>query len=209
MEANLRFPASLEPVNDELTNNIVTVSKLQIALRAEARTLQAKLTELAVSTDTRTPEGLFALMQQTANMLLDYATFWTHVLANSQTVDSREAAELMFNQLSFQERSKFSAETLTNVNGMLSQQTTPEVSVLSNNTSAYILVTLLLGTADDEPLFREIYSASVLRDVLQDLTLMRESYLMVFELLWTPQSPNETLMEEDLTAEFADLVAIA
>ncbi|HEY9656415.1 MAG TPA: DUF1517 domain-containing protein, partial [Crinalium sp.] len=191
----------------ELTNDIVTVSRLQIALRSRAKRLQTKLSDIALRANTATTEGLFELLQETASTLLENADFWTHVLAGSQTVDSSEQAEELFNQYSIQERSKFSAETLTNVNGVVSQKA--PVATPSSEQSAYVVVTLLLGTADDAPLFNEIYSTSLLRDVLEEITLLRSRFLLVFELLWTPQDVTDSLTEADLASDYADLVPIA
>jgi uncharacterized membrane protein len=191
----------------ELTTDIVTVSHLQVALRSRATRLQAKFSEIALRTNTATPEGLFALLQEAAHTLLENADFWTHVLASSQTVDSRQQAEALFNKFSLQERAKFSAETLTNVNGVVSQQQPTAPS--SSEKPAYIVVTLLLGTIDDAPLFNEIYSISLLRDVLEDIALSRPRSLLAFELLWTPQDPADSLTETDLAANYAEMVPIA
>jgi uncharacterized protein YjbI with pentapeptide repeats len=191
----------------EMTSNVTTVSRLQVALQSQASQIQSRLTETALQSTTTEQEGLFELLQQTAGLLLENADFWTHVLASSQTVDGREEAEILFNRFSMQERAKFSAETLTNINGAVTLQ--PSEPPRSDENPAYIVVTLLLGTADDEPLFNEIYSASLLRDVLEDIALMRPRFLLAFELLWTPEDSADSLTESDLAAEYADLVPIA
>lgn len=202
---------------NELTNEIVTVSQLQVALRADGHGLQTRLTELGEKADTSTSEGLFELLQQVAKLLLERSSYWTHVLASSETVYNREEAETLFVQRSLQERSKFQAETFSNVDGVIREQPLPpEVadSDLAHRAAAnrahktYTVVTLLLGTADDQPLFGEIYTTSVLRDVLQDISMMRSPYLLAFELLWTPQLASDVLTEADLAADYKDMVAI-
>jgi uncharacterized membrane protein len=190
----------------ELTNDIITISQLQVALRTKAHTLQAKLDQLTKSADIQTLEGLFALLQQTATLLLDNSEFWTHVLARSQTVDSREAAENLFYQLLGQERARLNAISPMDENGAGSQQH-PE-SFKSNGSSDYIVVTLLLSTADDQPLFGEIYSSSLLRDVLQEITMMRSRYLLVFELLWMPQKEADSLTDQEMNSIYGEMVAI-
>lgn len=197
----------LNPENSEPTNDVVTVSMLQIALRAEVRRLQAVLNDLGTTADTATPEGRFEVLQQIAGLLLDHSRYWTHVRAISQTVLSLETAENLYNRLSLQERSKFSVEALTNLNGTVTQRQTGGEN--SSGDPAYIVVTLLLGTADDRPLFDEIYSASLLRDTLSDIRMMQSRYLLVFETLWSPQDPNDSLTEAELAAEYPDLVGIA
>ncbi|MBF2026625.1 MAG: DUF1517 domain-containing protein [Oscillatoriales cyanobacterium C42_A2020_001] len=188
----------------ELTNDIFTVSVLQIALRAEARRLHTLLNEAGANADTTTPEGLFALLQQVATLLLDYSRYWTHVLAQSQTVNGIEDAEHVYNQLLQREQSKFSPEDSRN--GAIANQ--PANSNSFEN-PAYTVLTLLFGTADDQPLFGEIFSASVLRDSLDDIRMMQPRYMLVFEMLWSPQDIHASFSEEELTAKYNDLVAIA
>lgn len=190
----------------ELTNNIVTVSLLQVALRSEARRMQVILNEFAEAADTTTSDGLFELLQQTSHLLLDYSRYWTHVLASSQTVNSVQEAEVLYNQLLVRERSKFSVETLSNVNGHIARH--PAIAHATGQ-PAHIVVTLLMGTADDRPLFDEIYSASMLRDTLDNIRLMQPRYLLVLETLWTPQDPNDSLTEEELATDYPELSAIA
>lgn len=199
--------SELKPVNSlELENDIVTVSKVQVALRVGSHRLNAQLSELGIQADTNTSEGLYDLMQRSVAAVLDRAQDWTHVLASSHTIDTREAAEDLFTQFSVQERSKFSAETLSNVDGQIKRQPIPLPE--ANEKPAYLVVTFLVGTADDRPLFGEVKSAAALRSVLAEIQALRSPYLMVFELLWTPQDPMDVLTAEDLATEFGDLIPI-
>ncbi|MBD2741655.1 DUF1517 domain-containing protein [Coleofasciculus sp. FACHB-1120] len=191
----------------ELENDTVTVSKIQVALLAQARSIQSHLTELSLNVDTDTSEGLMQLLQESALALLRSPENWTHVLASSQTVKSREDAEAIFNQVSIQERSKFSAETLTNVGGRVRQQK-PVMPSLDDDPAAYIVVTLLVGTADDKPLFEEIRTAEALKSALEKVASISPDYLMVFELLWSPQAETDSLTYDELLTEYTDMVQI-
>lgn len=196
-----------EAENNELTNRIVTVSLLQVGLKAEARRLQTVLNELAETADTTTSDGLFDLLQQTSRLLLDHSHYWTHVLANSQTVGTIDEAEVLYNQLLNRERSKFSAETLSNVDGQIHRQAREGTD--NPGSPTYIVVTLLMGTADDDPLFGEIYSASMLRDTLEDIRMMQPRYLLVLNTLWTPQNPYDSLTDKDMATDYAEMCTIA
>lgn len=191
----------------ELDNDIVTISKIQVALLAEARSIQSQLSELSLTTDTDTSEGLLQLLQESALALLRTPENWTHVLSTSQVVRSREEAETVFNKLSFEERSKFSAETLTNVDGSIRQKEALSPS-LDEDPAAYIVVTLLVGTANDQPLFEEIRTDEVLKDALHKIASISPDYLMVFELLWSPQAETDTLTYDELLTEYTDMVQI-
>ncbi|MGB5961878.1 MAG: DUF1517 domain-containing protein [Coleofasciculaceae cyanobacterium] len=198
---------NLNAINKELNNNIVTVSKLQVALFSQTEGLQSQLSELTLRVDTSTPEGLFELLQESALVLLRNSENWSHVQASSETL-SIEKADSVFNQLSLQERSKFNAETLTNVQGAVKQK---EVVVpgLEEDPAAYIVVTLLVGTADDKPLFEEVRSIETLKKALERVASVPPDYLMTFEVLWSPQVEEDSLTYDELLTEYTDMVQIA
>lgn len=192
--------------NSEIDNNIVTVSKIQVGLLATGRAIQTHLSEYSLNTDTETPEGLAQLLQEAALALLRTEENWTHVLASSKTVRSREEAQAIFAQLSIEERSKFSAETLTNVGGKVRRiQDNPQQD---NEVGSYIVVTLLIGTENDRPLFGDVYSTVALKQALERIAATPPEYLTVFELLWTPQSETESLTYDELLTEYTKLMQI-
>jgi uncharacterized membrane protein len=193
--------------NNELENDIVTVSKLQVALQSSASSLQSELSKLTLEADTETIQGLKKLLEDAVVALLRNAEHWTHVLGSSETISKREAAEVVFNRLSIEERSKFSAETLSNVDGKIRTRDVVEPEGKEKD-AAYIVVTLLVGTADDRPLFASIDSAGEMQEVLKNVAAMQLDYLMVFELLWSPQVETDTLTEAELAAEYRELVGI-
>jgi uncharacterized membrane protein len=130
---------------------------------------------------------------------------WTHVSANSKTVRNREEAQAIFTQVSVEERSKFSAETLTNVNGI---RRIKDDYKQDNEPGTYIVVTLLIGTENDRPLFGDVYSAKELKQALERIAATPPEYLTVFELLWTPQSETESLTYDELLTEYTKLMQI-
>jgi uncharacterized membrane protein len=192
---------------NELENDIVTVSKLQVALSSSAPSVQSELSQLTLEADTETTQGLKKLLEDAVVTLLRNTESWTHVFGSSETISNREAAETVFNRLSIEERSKFNAETLTNVDGKIRQRELikPEKN---DDSAAYIVVTLLVGTADDRPLFASIDTSEEMQEILKQVAAMQLDYLMVFELLWSPQVDTDTLTEAELAAEYGGLVAI-
>lgn len=190
----------------ELYNDIVTVSQIQIGLLAGARGLQRDLNALAKRTDWGNQESLSELLRETVLALLRSPEYWTHVRATSQTVKSREAGSRLFEQLSLAERSKLSAETLVNIGGRVRQQ--PAAQSNDSDPAAYLVVTLLVGTADDRPLFSEIRSTEALAAALRRLGSLPPSYLLIYELLWAPQDESSSLSRDELVASYPDLMQI-
>jgi uncharacterized membrane protein len=190
----------------ELLNDIVTITRLQVALLAGARDLQRDLDTIAVNADLNTSAGLTAQLRETVLALLRHPDYWTHVGAESQTVAGREKASEYFERLSIQERSKFRVETLVNMGGEVQRRAMPGGP--SGEVASHIVVTLLLGTADDRPLFSTVNSAADLKAVLQRLGSISPAYLLVYELLWTPQDPSDSLSADELIANYPDLVTL-
>ncbi|MEB3336601.1 MAG: DUF1517 domain-containing protein [Leptolyngbyaceae bacterium] len=192
---------------DELDNNIVTVSKLQVALLAEAREIQAQLSELIENTDPDEPEGLRQQLQESTLALLRSPENWTHVAASSQTVKTPEEAEALFEKLSLEERSKLSAETLTKVGGK-TRRRKPVQPDADEDPAAYIVVTLIVGTANDKPLFTEVRSTAALQAALEAIAAVPPEYLMVFELIWSPQDETDSLTYEELLTEYSNMLQL-
>ncbi|BAU14797.1 hypothetical protein LEP3755_53500 [Leptolyngbya sp. NIES-3755] len=190
----------------ELENDTVTVTKVQVGLLAEGRAIQPQLAEIVQSADTETVEGLHAELQEAALALLRMPENWSHVQASSKTVKTRDEAEKAFNQLSIAERTKYTTETLTNANGKLVQkefELDPD-----KDPASYIVVTLLIGTADDKPLFSEIRTTEALKDVLYQLSSLNPDYLMRFELQWTPQVEGDSLTYDEMLLEYPEMLQV-
>ncbi|AFZ15497.1 hypothetical protein Cri9333_4718 (plasmid) [Crinalium epipsammum PCC 9333] len=207
LAAIMKPNSSTSSSNEKLENDIVTVSKVQVALVAIARNIQSQLSDVAVNADTQTSEGLTELLQEAALALLRSPEYWSHVLAISQVVRSRKEAETIFNQFSVEERSKFNAETLAHVNGRVSRNT-PISPNQDQDSAAYIVVTLLIGTENDKPLFDEILSPDALKQTLVHLAAIPSDHLLIFELLWSPQEETDSLTYDQLLTKYKDMIQI-
>lgn len=192
-------------INRERDNDRVTVSILQVALSNAAENIQQELSSLSLNTDTDTESGLVELLQESALILLRNRHAWTHVLASSTSLDISQA-ESAFDKLSINERSKFSSETLSNIDGTVKTKTATTSD--SDDFAAYVVVTLILGTADDNPLFTKINTEEVLNETILKLSSMRDDYLFKFELLWTPQQADQYLTDEELLLEYTDIIPL-
>jgi uncharacterized membrane protein len=191
----------------ELTNDIVTVTKVQVAMTAQARYIQSELTALSQAVDTNTREGLSRLLQEACLALLRSPEYWTHVWSSSETVRSPMEGQQLFNQLSITERSKLDVEALVNVGGI--KQTNTLKLNPDEDPAAYIVVTLLIGTAHDKPLFPESFRTSQdLHQALEKLAALPPEYLMVLEVIWSPQDEKDSLTEEELLTEYSGLMQI-
>lgn len=199
------------------SNPSVSVTRVQVGMLAEARGLQAELNRIAETADTNTPEGRAEILQEASLALLRHPEYW--VYAGGGTKQARLAsAEAEFNRLALAERSKFTEETLSNVNNQL-KAASPKAAIapadkggeLDNPTrlitegpGEYIIVTLLAATLGNTQL-PAINSADDLRQALRAIGSIPSDRLLAIEVLWTPQAEGDTLTADDLLAEYADL----
>lgn len=191
-------------------NPTVSVAKLQVGLLSDARSLQTDLNRIAEIADTGTKAGLTQVLQETTLSLLRHPEYWIYAADQSQ-VTSLNAAEGQFNQLAIAERSKFSGETLSNVNNLLkhneSGQALPssgELATLDKEPGAYIVVTLLVATQGKLQL-PAINSSQDLRQAISQIGSVSGENLLALEVLWTPQADGDTLSADDVLSYYPEL----
>ncbi len=192
-------------------NPPVSIGKIQVGLLASARELQRELNELGLSADTGTPDGRATLLQEVTLALLRHPEYWVYGSTESQ-VALLSAAEGKFNQLALGERSKFTAETLSNVNNQLHQGSNQaliagqggELANLNNGSGDYILVTLVVAALGRSEL-PAVNDSSDMRQVLQQVGGLGSDRLLAIEVLWTPQAEGDTLTSDDILAGYPNL----
>lgn len=191
----------------------VSVARLQVGLLAQARSLQADLNRIAAAADTGTTAGLTKVLQETTLSLLRHPEYWAYADVDfDQTRLS--AAEEAFNRLAIAERSKFTRESLSNVNAQLSQATpsaslgsSGEMTLHQQGPGEYIVATLLVATQGNLSL-PKISSPEDVREAINKIGAISSDQLMAVEVLWTPQVTGETLTSDELIAEYPNLKLI-
>lgn len=191
----------------ELENEVVTVSKLQIGLLAGAKDLQARLTHLSEVADLDSSVGLATFATNCALALLRHPEYWSHAASSSETVPTRAEAQQRFERITIGERMKFDSETFSRTGNHLTIEDrsadVPEVDF-----AEYIVVTLVVGTENDQALFPAVHSAEDLEAALKTIGSLTGEYLSVFELLWTPQAAEDSLTAEELIELYPELVPV-
>jgi uncharacterized membrane protein len=191
------------------SNPKISVGRVQVGLLAGARGLQKELDELGRRADTGSASGRAQVLQESTLALLRHPEYWVYGAAESQQT-ALAAAEAKFNQLSLAERSKFTAETLSNVNNQLTEGNSQKLSSSSGQLVAteapgeYIIVTILVGTEGKLEL-PTINSSDHLSQALRQMGSISSDRLLALEVLWTPQAEGDTLTSDDLMAAYPDL----
>lgn len=180
---------------------ITTVSKLQIAFSPQAATLRAKLSEVAASSEC--DRQLIGLLRQTISVLLTQQ-YWTHVSYSSDSLP-KEKVRVEFDLVSHLERNKCLAKESSYLNR---ERHTPSFSDSHKDSYNYVVVTLILCTTHDSPLFDKIYTEAQLIEELVKLSQIENDRLLKFELLWNPQAEAEYISNEQLLTQYSDLTRI-
>ena len=179
----------------------ITVSKLQIAFSPQAGRLRSKLSQVASSSDRN--RQLIELLRQTISVLLGQQ-YWTHVSYSSDSL-SEEKVPLEFDLVSHLERNK----CLTKKSNLSDRQgRTASFYGSDGDCYNYVVVTLILCTAHDSPLFDKIYTEAQLVENLVKLSQIENDRLLKFELLWNPQPEAEYISNEQLLTHYSDLTRL-
>lgn len=190
----------------------VSVAQVQVGLLANARELQPELNRLALTADTSSASGRATVVQEATLALLRHPEYWVYGATNSQKA-SLEAAEAKFNQLALTERSKFTDETLTNVDSVISDESqqalggnTEEgaIQVKEGDSGEYIIATVIVGATGNLEL-PKINGDEDLRRALQQIGSLGSDRLLAVEILWTPQADGDTLSSNDILAYYPNL----
>ncbi len=194
----------------DVYNPQVSIAQIQVGLLADARSVQSKLDQLAETVNADTATGRMHLLQETSLELLRHPEYWTYGKTGTQQT-KLDRAEAVFNQLSLNERGKFTTETLSKVNNQLRQadsnpalNSTGELATVEQERAEYIIVTLLVAATRSLEL-PKINGESDLRQALQTLGSLDASAIVAIEAIWTPQANGDALTTDDILAYYPDL----
>ena len=194
----------------DVYNPKVSIAQIQVGLLAEARNVQSKLDQLAETVNADTASGRMYLLQETSLELLRHPEYWTYGKTGIQQA-KLDRAEAVFNQLSLNERGKFTTETLSNINNQLRQananpvlNSTGELATVEAERPEYIIVTLLVAATRSIEL-PKINGQEDLRQALQMLGSLDASAIVAVEAIWTPQANGDALTTNDIMAHYPDL----
>ncbi len=208
------------------SNPTVSIAQVQVGLLSSARSLQSDLNRIATSANTNSTEGLTQVLQETTLALLRHPEYWVYAGTNLQQT-RLGIAEAQFNRLALAERSKFSEETLSNVNSQLQLKAINNVpnngsesltlsegnpslvaqSVSESAPGEYLVATLVVAAQGNLQL-PTVNNTDDLRRALSQIGAISSDRLLAVEVLWSPQDGADTLTADDLLSDYSDLKLI-
>lgn len=190
----------------------VAVAQVQVGLLVNARDLQPELNRLALTADTSTASGRATVIQEATLALLRHPEYWVYGSTNSQKA-SLDAAEAKFNQLSLAERSKFTEETLSNVNNVIDSESQKTlggnsqegtIQLKAENPGGYIVATIIVGATGSLDL-PQINNSDDMGQALKQIGSIGSDRLLAVEILWSPQAEGDVLSADDILAYYPNL----
>jgi uncharacterized membrane protein len=183
------------------------VVKCQLALLSTARSLQGELQTYANTASTDTVTGLASALQDVVMAVMRHSDYWRSGVVQVQPASTLDEAERAFNQVVGQERAKLSEELTVNVDGVRRQAPRSE-NAPSNEVGQYLVVTLMVATGFPEFTTYQTPSPKDIENTLQRLSTLLTSDLLAFEVMWSPENPDDSLTEDELIAEYPELSAL-
>jgi uncharacterized membrane protein len=183
------------------------VVRCQLALLSTARSLQGELQTYANAASTNTVAGLASALQDEVMALMRHCDYWRYGVVQVHPSSTLDEAERAFNQVVNQERAKLSEELTVNVDGVR-RHALPSERAPSDEVGQYLVVTLIVATGYPEFTAYPTPSSKDIEGTLQRLSTLLTSDLLAVEVLWSPEHPEDSLTEEELIAEYAELSAL-
>jgi uncharacterized membrane protein len=187
-----------------------TIVKVKVGLLSTARGLQQELEEIALHSKTDSIAGLQQVLQETTLALYRNPDYWSHGSVE-RTVASFSEAEAVFNRESFAERGKLEKETLSNVAGRIDvrRRNSSRSDPTDMRISEYIVVTLIVAASGRIPsLPKQIRNSSDIEATLRALSSIPRENLQGVEVIWSPQSFDDVLTEQEMLSDHPELIRI-
>ena len=136
--------------------------------------------------------------------LMRHSDYWRYGIVQVDHAATLDDAERAFNRVVSQERAKLSEELTVNIDGVR-RQASRSASAPSNEVGQYLVVTLIVATGYPEFTAYPTPSPKDIESTLQRLATLLTSDLLAFEVIWSPENPDDSLTEDELITEYPEL----
>ncbi|XVF63117.1 hypothetical protein PTKIN_Ptkin09bG0063100 [Pterospermum kingtungense] len=183
----------------------VSVLQVQVGVSAKAHSLQRKLTEIALTTDSSNANGWNFILKETISSLLRHPKYYLYGYSSVKHYRTAEDAERCFKQLSQDEQLKFEVESLVNINNNKRQR---EIVPKADKVNKDCIVVTVLVAAQGTHNLPTIRTIEDVEKALQSLTKIYSSQIKAVEVLWSPQDETDSLSVEELLENYPELQKI-
>ncbi len=199
----------LGTVDDDYGSTDVTV--LRVALDGRARKfVQAELSRIAKTADTRTAVGRHAMLAEVTLMLRRVRDAWVYGGAVNEPMRTSSGAKITFDKHVRDARARFRDETIRNADGTVTTKPAPEHTPRSHEGDGLILVSIIVAARTELVTVKHIGDGEDLRKALEAASLRSPSELIAIEIVWQPSEDADRLSSIELEAKYPhpDLIPI-
>jgi uncharacterized membrane protein len=188
--------------------NAMHVSQISIGLDWRARAqLQQHLMQLAQTGDTRSPQGLTNLLNETVLALRRNEISWLYAAYKDQGSHAPQQAQSVFQQLANEARSRFRTELVRGAAGQLNEQATPEMRARADEGKGTVVVTIVLATRRPMQGFN-VADAGQVRNALSDRGTLNAQQMVALEVVWSPAAENDRMSTAELEQFYPEMKLI-
>ena len=184
----------------------IDVSGLMLAIDWRARRqLQERLSHLARSGDTGTPEGLARLAREVARELRKAETSWLYAAVLNATPASPQVAEETFRRAADDARARFRHEVIRNADGSRKVATGPEVKARAEEGEGVVVITLLVAARRELLDLTEVTNADQVKQLLAQFVALDAESLCALEVIWSPAQEDDRMSTAELEVLYPEL----
>lgn len=188
---------------------MIDVQTLVLGLDATARpAVQGAMRRLAETGDTRSKEGLAALLREAVGVLLSHEASFTHAFVESTKPLAPDAARARFTDAVQRARSRFAVEVIRNADGTTSRREPPELAPPVGEAGVVIVTVVLARTTEIADLVAHPGRAA-LRAALEDVARTGSSELVAMEVVWSPAEDADRVSVSVLEARHPEIRRLA
>lgn len=188
--------------------NAMYVTQLSIGLDWRARAqLQQQLMQLAQTGDTRSPQGLAHLLNETVLSLRRNEMSWLYASYKDTGGHAPQNAQGVFQQLANEARSRFRSELVRGASGQVSSMQTPEMKAREDEGKGTVVVSIILATRRPMQGF-QVADAGAIRNALSDRGTVQAQQMVALEVVWSPAAENDRMSTAELEQFYPEMKLI-
>lgn len=188
--------------------NAMHVTQIQLGIDWRARAqLQQRLQQLAQTGDTRSPSGLAQLLSETVLALRRAEMSWLYAGFKDMGGAPPQQAQMTFQQLAQDARSRFKHELVRAGQGGMQEQQSPAMKAHAHEGQGTVVVTIVLATR--RPVMGiAMPDATQIRNALSDRGAILPQHMVALEVIWSPAAENDRMSTSELEQNYPELKLI-
>ncbi len=184
------------------------MSRVRVGLDAQARRfVQDSLTKLAASGDTKTREGLGALLHAASRALVSSRVAWIYAGVEQLEPMLAPRAKVEHERLAQDARARFQSELVRNADGVIRREVAPALVAREHEGEGAVVVSLVVATRARLATAAASRPDEVVR-LLEQLSSLEAVDLIALEVIWSPATDADRMSTDELETRYPELTRL-